>query len=392
MAIKVLVVDDSSFFRRRITEILNDGIEMKVVGTATNGREAIDKTQQLKPDVITMDYEMPFMDGITAVKNIMQATPTPILMFSSLTYEGARVTLDALDAGALDFLPKNFESVSRDAATAKQGLRDKVMALVRKKDRESNLELDSGASNLLDDGKGNGAAAPTKPAAPAKETSARPAPAPRPEPAKPAAPSPPTAPRSRPRTRMQRPQIVVIGASTGGPVALQGILKALPANFPSPILVVQHMPTAFTKAFAERLNKVCAITVREAEDGMPARPGEALIAPGGMQMLVTGNANSPKVRILESDDRLRYKPSVDVTFGSVAKLVQGRALAVVLTGMGADGREGARMLKRYQATIWTQDENSCVVYGMPMAVKRAQLSDLELPLSEIGARLANEVV
>lgn len=361
MAVKVLVVDDSGFFRRRVTEILAGDPQIQVVGTATNGKEAIEQTQALRPDVITMDYEMPVMDGISAVKQIMQRCPTPVLMFSSLTYEGARVSLDALDAGAADYLPKNFEDISRNPDKVRQLLCERVHALARTNRRSLGI-------------------APATVSAPS--VSSRPwtgsAPAPRS--------SEPPAPRSSsPAPRKRSYKLVAIGTSTGGPVALQKVLTQLPASFPAPLVLIQHMPAAFTKAFAERLDKLCRISVKEAEDGDILRPGLALLAPGGKQMMVDGRG---AIRILPGDERLNYKPCVDVTFGSAAKAFGDKVLAVVLTGMGADGREGARMLKQAGSSVWAQDEASCVIYGMPMAVAKANLADGIYSLDDIGRYLA----
>ena len=180
-------------------------------------------------------------------------------------------------------------------------------------------------------------------------------------------------------------KLVAIGTSTGGPVALQRVLTQLPGNFPAPIVLVQHMPAAFTKAFAERLDKLCRISVKEAEDGDILRPGLALLAPGGKQMMIDGRG---AVRILPGDERLNYKPCVDITFGSAAKSFGDKVLAVVLTGMGADGREGARMLKQGGSQVWAQDEASCVIYGMPMAIVKANLADAVYSLDDIGRHLA----
>ncbi len=179
-------------------------------------------------------------------------------------------------------------------------------------------------------------------------------------------------------------RLVAIGTSTGGPVALQRVLTQLPANFPAPLVLIQHMPAAFTKAFAERLDKLCRINVKEAEDGDILRPGLALLAPGGKQMMVDGRGT---VRILPGDERLNYKPCVDVTFGSAAKAYGDKVLAVVLTGMGADGREGARLLKQGGSQVWAQDEASCVIYGMPMAIAKANLADAVYSLDDIGRHL-----
>ena len=366
MAVKVLVVDDSGFFRRRVSEILSADPDIQVVGTATNGREAIDQAQALKPDVITMDYEMPMMDGITAVRNIMQSCPTPVLMFSSLTHEGARVTLDALDAGAVDYLPKNFEDISRNPEKVKALLCEKVHTIARSNRRFSTFSPPSAAA----------AAAPTA-------RGAAPAPASRPSPASPAATSSAAAPKRKSY------KLVAIGTSTGGPVALQRVLTQLPASFPAPIVLIQHMPAAFTKAFAERLDKLCRITVKEAEDGDLLRPGLALLAPGGKQMMVDARG---VVKILPGDERLNYKPCVDITFGSAAKSFSDKVLAVVLTGMGADGREGARLLKQSGSQVWAQDEASCVIYGMPMAVVKANLADAVYGLDDIGRHLAEACI
>lgn len=368
MAVKVLVVDDSGFFRRRVSEILSADPTIQVVGTATNGKEAIDQAIALKPDVITMDYEMPMMDGITAVRHIMQRCPTPVLMFSSLTHEGARVTLDALDAGAVDFLPKNFEDISRNPEKVKQMLCEKVHSISR-----------SNRRSLFS------APAPAPVAAPAAPTSsfARPAPAPVARPA--AAPGRAAAPSAHsPAPKRKAYKLVAIGTSTGGPVALQRVLTQLPANFPAPIVLIQHMPAAFTKAFAERLDKLCRISVKEAEDGDILRPGLALLAPGGKQMMVDSRG---AIKILPGDERLNYKPCVDITFGSAAKSYGDKVLAVVLTGMGADGREGARLLKQGGSAIWAQDEASCVIYGMPMAIVKADLADAVYSLDDIGKHL-----
>lgn len=376
MAVKVLVVDDSGFFRRRVSEILSADSNIQVVGTATNGKEAIDQALALKPDVITMDYEMPMMDGITAVRHIMQRCPTPVLMFSSLTHEGARVTLDALDAGAVDFLPKNFEDISRNPEKVKQLLCEKILSISRSNRRVSHYSAPAPV------------AAPTPTPAPssvgsfASNAPARPAPAP--IPVRTHAPA-----TSSPAPKRKNYKLVAIGTSTGGPVALQRVLTQLPANFPAPIVLVQHMPAAFTKAFAERLDKLCRISVKEAEDGDILRPGLALLAPGGKQMMIDGRG---AVKILPGDERLNYKPCVDITFGSAAKSYGDKVLAVVLTGMGADGREGARLLKQGGSSIWAQDEASCVIYGMPMAIVKAELADAVYSLDDIGKHLVEACI
>lgn len=377
MTVNVLVVDDSAFFRRRIKDILEKHPQIKVIGFADNGREAIDKAVQLAPDVITMDYEMPQMNGIVAVREIMSVKPTPILMFSSLTYEGARVTLDALDAGAVDYLPKSFESMASDPGASAALLQEKVLSIVRR-------------------GMPRTAPAAGRPAAASPGMGARPGvpPAPGARPGMPgqaagaagikggAASRGPLMSQVVEDLRRNRPRAVLIGSSTGGPVALQNVLSVLPASFPFPLLIVQHMPSTFTTAFAERLNRICQIEVREAQDGDLLRPGVAYLAPGGRQMLLDDRGIA--LTITDGNDKFQYKPCVDVTFGSAAKNIKGRLLAMVLTGMGSDGREGCRLLKKTNSMVWTQDEESCVVYGMPQSVESAGLSDAVLSIEELG--------
>jgi two-component system chemotaxis response regulator CheB len=376
MSIRVLVVDDSSFFRRRLTEILAADTELLVVGTANNGKEAVEKAAELKPDVITMDVEMPIMDGIQAVREILKNQRVPILMFSSLTHAGAKATLDALDAGAVDFLPKKFEDIARDKGEAIEVLRQRVKAVARRR--------------LF-----------VRPATAVAPAQARPAPS--------ALARTPlaraellrsterTEPVEATNTANFRPsgkqyKLVAIGTSTGGPVALQTIITALPANFPLPIVLVQHMPAAFTGAFASRLNSLAKIEVKEAVDGDILRPGVAYLAPGGKQMLVEGSDSQAKLRIKDDDSpRITFKPSVDITFGTAAKVFNDKVLAIVLTGMGSDGRDGCRLLKQFGSKIWSQDESSCVVYGMPQAVTSAGLTDLEVTLADVASKMIAEV-
>ena len=372
MAVKVLVVDDSSFFRRRVTEIVNQDPLLEVVDTAVNGKEAIEKALNLRPDVITMDIEMPVLDGISAVREIMAKCPTPILMFSSLTQAGAKATLDALDAGALDFLPKKFEDIARDKQEAITLLQQRIKALSRRRmfmttPRVATPTPTNTGSSLARSITSVTSSLRTQPVA--EKVSA---------------------PVHYKRSGKSY-QLVAIGTSTGGPVALQTILTQLPANFPHPILLIQHMPSTFTSAFAARLNSLCKISVKEAEDGDVLKPGNAYLAPGGKQMLVDGRGTSARLRIIEGNDKVNYKPCVDITFASLAKSHGDKVLAIILTGMGADGRDGARLLKDQGATIWAQDEASCVVYGMPQAVAKAGISSESLPLDRVAQRVSVEV-
>ncbi len=377
MTVSVLVVDDSGFFRKRLTEILTSSGQIRVVGVAANGREGVELAQSLRPDVITMDYEMPVMDGISAVREIMRKNPVPVLMFSSLTYEGARVTLDALEAGAVDFLPKNFEEIARNSSQLQKILIERVLDVARSRPNARAAQAPRPASTP--GARPEGATRPVagKPVA-ARDQAIPPA---QDEPAR----------RSSRKNPARHYSVVAIGTSTGGPVALQRVLTALPASFPAPVVLVQHMPASFTPAFAERLNKLCRIEVRQAEDGDMLRPGLALLAPGGKQMMIEIRSGKPLVRIMPGDERLNYRPSVDVTFGSLARAFPGKTLGLILTGMGADGREGCRMMKQSGSPIWSQDEKTSVIYGMPMAVAKAGLSDEVLPLDEIGPRLVEGV-
>lgn len=386
MAISVLVVDDSAFFRRRVTEILNESPNLRVIGDAANGKEAIEKTAQLKPDVITMDIEMPVMDGITAVRKIMEATPTPIIMFSSLTHDGAKATLDALEAGALDFLPKKFEDIAKNKEEGTKLLQDRVIALGK---RSSSMRRPvSGLST-----------SPRVPRTPLTRQEVS-------KPSRPLsslrdrAPLSSSTPSSRPsnlgssiaRASGKSYRLLAIGTSTGGPVALQKVLTQFPAHFNLPIILVQHMPAAFTPAFATRLNTLCKINVKEAENGETLRAGYAYLAPGGKQMLVEGRGSSATIKIMDDDSaRVTYKPSVDLSFGSAAKVYGGDVLGVILTGMGADGREGCRMLKQRGAKIWAQDEQSCVVYGMPQAVAAAGISEESIALDNMAPSILKEL-
>jgi Chemotaxis response regulator containing a CheY-like receiver domain and a methylesterase domain len=378
MAVKVLVVDDSSFFRRRVSEIINQDPTLEVVDTAQNGREAVEKAIALKPDVITMDVEMPVMDGISAVREIMAKSPTPILMFSSLTHEGAKSTLDALDAGALDFLPKKFEDIARDKDEAVKLLQQRVKAIARRRLFMSparpavSTSVDTISGRVPLSGRTPGTVTATSSTNIGSERSVA---------------ATPVAFKKSGKSY----QVVLIGTSTGGPVALQTVLTQLPATFPHPILLIQHMPATFTSAFAARLNGLCQISVKEAEDGDLLRPGCAYLAPGGKQMLLEGKGVSSKIRIIEGNDKVNYKPCVDITFASAAKSHNDKVLAIVLTGMGADGRDGARLLKEQGATIWAQDEASCVVYGMPQAVAKAGISSESLPLDKVAQRILVEV-
>ena len=359
MTLNVLIVDDSQFFQHRLSEIIGEHPQFNVVGFADNGNQALSQVKKLKPDVVTMDYEMPMMNGVTAVRTIMAECPVPILMLSSMTYEGARITLEALEAGAADFMTKNFSEISNKSPAIKKRLYDVLLAIgqgnktkkstVVKTDRYASLRSPSGEHTMM-----------LKHASP---------------------------PKNSLYETEDPPKIVAIGSSTGGPAALLELLKKVPRHFPLPIILIQHMPENFTLAFAERLNNQCAITVKQAEQGDELRPGVALLAPGGKQLIIDKKKPSC-IKIIDSTDAVNYRPCVDITFASLSNTYAQHTLAIVLTGMGHDGCDGARLLKQQRATVWTQDKASCVIYGMPMAIDKAGLSNASFNLDCIAKQLA----
>ncbi|MCW8955866.1 MAG: chemotaxis response regulator protein-glutamate methylesterase [Gammaproteobacteria bacterium] len=363
MTIRVLIVDDSGFFRRRLSEILTSDPTIVVVDMAVDGKEAIEKTINCRPDVITMDIEMPVMNGIDATREIMKRRPTPILMFSSLTYQGAQATLDALEAGATDFLPKRFDDISNDKQEARHILCSRVKALVARSGSGQNTITPSSKPIST-----HSFQAPRVPHTKSSHSELF------------------TARSSRPFNASEY-DVIGIGTSTGGPVALQEVLSQLPENFPLPLLLVQHMPGAFTEAFASRLNQLCKIQVREAKNGDRLEPGVALLAPGGKQMVIERRRGQFAVKVEEETDPMQnYKPCVDVTFNSLVAGMGNRVLGIILTGMGHDGMEACKKLKQRGATIWAQDQASSTIYGMPAAV--ADIAEQILPLKEVGKKLA----
>lgn len=344
MTVSVLVVDDSAFFRSRIVQLLKRSPSLRVVGEASNGREALRMAIDLKPDLITMDYEMPVMDGITSMIEIRKQWPIPIIMLSSLTFEGARLTIKALEAGADDFLVKSQMDALIDGRPL---LVEKILALVaaKRSRTENKTSVATGASPVQ-----------------AKSLHA-------------------------PAKSLEGLKLLVVAASTGGPLAIRQVLEVLPSTFRCPILIVQHMPERFTQAFAERLGEHCRIGVDEARDGVALKAGHAYVAPGGKQLLVAQHAMLCAQVVADQDGRL-YKPSVDVTLGSAAKVVGSDVLALVLTGMGDDGTRGGKLLHAAGGVLWVQEASSCVVNGMPQSLRNAGLADEVLTLSDMGQRLA----
>lgn len=351
MIVKVLIVDDSAFMRNALSTMLSSDPEIKVIGTARDGVEAVEKTALLRPDVVTMDVEMPRMDGIEALRLIMDKTPVPVIMVSSLTTEGASVTLDALDHGAVDFIPKNLSELSINVVKIKTILIDKVKQIARSgMGKKRRIPPPVSRSNV----------AP-------KIFTVR-------------------------ATGERRVNVVAIGTSTGGPRALQEVLPRLPKDFPVPIIIAQHMPANFTGPFAERLNQLSQISVKEAKEGETIKAGFAYIAPGGGHMqMKRPRGLETIVSISENREEYIYRPSVDHLMLSIAELYPGRALGVILTGMGNDGAKGLAAMKKTGCRIFAQNEETCVVYGMPKAVVDAGIADKVLSIEEMAGEITNAV-
>ena len=393
--IRVLIADDSAFMRKVLSDLFRKQPDFEVVGTARNGKEAIEQTKKFHPDLLTMDVNMPVMDGLNALAVIMEECPMPVVMISSLTREGAEATIRALELGAVDFIGKAGGSISR---------------------------IDTIETEILEKCRNAASAHVHKPMAPAK-------------PSAPKVTGPPVMRRvTLPRTRtpvqpqpqpkqtsvsnpflkrenplLQRKQagagltphavpaagrtgqkLVAIGTSTGGPQALQNVITRLPADLPCGVVVVQHMPPGFTKALADRLNSISAIRVKEAEDGDSIEPGQVYIAPGNYHMRVTSSGNQRKIALGQDPPVGNHRPAVNVMYDSVAPV--GRELvAVIMTGMGCDGCEGMKKIKASGGYSIAQDEATCVVYGMPKAVVDAGLADEVRPVQDIARAIVEAV-
>lgn len=350
--VSVLVVDDSAFIRNAFTRMLSEDPAIKVVGTARDGLEALERIAELNPDVVTLDIEMPRLDGLETVKRIMETMPRPVIMVSSLTVEGAEATLKALERGAVDFIPKfTNESATLNFVTMQRDLCERVKSVAGR--RRFMRPIPKSPSAAV-------------PASPAYE---RPGLLP--------------APRPVSRTGAPRRECIAIGVSTGGPPAVQKVLSKLPANFPGYILIAQHMPGTFTGPFAKRLDAICAISVKEAEDGERPKSGVAYVAPGGKHLRLEMRGGAVIAITAEPVEAL-YKPSANVLMSTVSKVYGPRALGVMMTGMGNDGVEGTKELKQGGGYMLAQNEASCVVYGMPKAVVDAKLADEVVDIEKLS--------
>lgn len=385
--IRVLVVDDSSAVRRIVTQVLELAEGIEVVGTANDGQEALSAVARLAPDVVTLDIEMPVLDGLSALREIRRTSPRlPIIMFSTLTERGGAKTLEALALGASDYVTK--PSKVMDISAAMDSVHDQLVPKLRALCAPRSIVPLARAPH--DRGPSRGAP-PTVPPSPARaERPERPV---GPAPVPPRASAGPDAGSPRgllAAARAARPRrgALLVGSSTGGPEAVAQLLGALPASFPVPIVVVQHMPTLFTRLFAERLDRLCALRVREAAGGEALTPGEVLIAPGGQHLELVrqiGTDTNVSTRLTSAPPVNYCRPSVDVLFRSAVEAFGGDTVAVVLTGMGHDGRDGCAALQGGGARVIVQDEATSVVWGMPGAVVRAGMADEVLALDDIPA-------
>lgn len=343
---RVLIVDDAVVVRKILAEAIAADPTLEVAGVAANGRIALERFSQLRPDLVLLDIEMPEMDGLETVRALRKINAhVPILMFGSLTERGASITLDALSLGATDYATKPSKA---DMAATQQTIARELLPKIR----------------ALCGVEGNGSQPAAKEAGQACARATAPAP------------------------RIRFPvQVVAIGVSTGGPNALATLIESLPAGLPVPVLIAQHMPPLFTTLLASRLAAKSALQVRECTSGEAVAPGCALLAPGDFHMVVNREDGVVRVRTHRGHKENFCRPSVDVLFRSVAQVYGGRCLAVVLTGMGQDGLKGCEMLRGAGARIYVQDEASSVVWGMPGFVARAGLAEKILPLDRIGSEI-----
>ncbi|CDQ19724.1 two-component system, chemotaxis family, response regulator CheB [Halobacillus karajensis] len=341
--VKVLVVDDSAFMRRILSDILKKEPRIDVVSTARNGKEGVEKIKGLTPDVVTLDIEMPVMGGLEALTYIMKQAPIPVVMVSSLTKEGAARTLEAIHLGAVDFIHKPSGAISIDMKSMDKEIIKKILTAGKARVSPFNDRLNRQV-DLPEDIQTQG-------------------------------------------------NIIAIGTSTGGPRALQQVLRTLPCNLPAPIVVVQHMPSGFTKSLAERLDKISEISVKEAGHMEELHNGVAYVAPGGYHMEIVQENKVLKIHLNQNPPVNGHRPSVNVMFSSLARLEKVTTTAVVMTGMGTDGLTGLLELKEMRKATFSiaEDESTCIVYGMPKAIHQSGLADEVQPLTNISQRIVQSL-
>lgn len=340
--IRVLIADDSAFMRQIISDLINSDPELQVIAAARNGADALDMIQKLNPDVVTLDLEMPKLNGLDTLKEIMRTTPKPVVMISHLTQEGATTTLNCLDAGAMDFVPKPSGSISLDFARAAQDLTEKIK-----------MAYHNFRPHII------------TPAQVIRKAS-------------------PISHVPTPSENYRKDMVVALGTSSGGPRALKEVIPLLPANFPAGMVIVQHMPPGFTKSLAERLNHESKIRVKEAEEGDRIEPGLALLAPGGYHMEIEKGGY---ISLNQKPPLWGVRPCVDYMMQTIAPLYGDRLIGVILTGMGRDGANGMADIKKYGGQTIIQNEETCLVYGMPRAVAERGLADHTVPLQEVAHKI-----
>lgn len=343
--IKVLIVDDSAFIRKALEMMLKDDPRFQVVGTAKNGLEGVELCKKVRPDVVTMDVEMPVMDGLAALKKIMEVHPTPVIMISTLTLEGAEVTIKALELGAVDFIPKNINSSSAEIVKIKNELYQKLLS-ASQVDFSRYQKSQAAASTHF-----------------AESLKLR---------------------EKQLALDAARYKIIAIASSTGGPKTLQSILQKMPPNLPVPIVIAQHMPPMFTNSFAKRLDDILPFSVLEADHNMEIEPGKVYIGKGGYHLKLIRLMNRTVIKLIENSPGHLYKPSGDLLFESVAEIYRSNAIGVILTGMGDDGAKGLLKLKQAGAYTIAQDESTSLIYGMPkvaaeLGAAKSVLPDYRIP-------------
>jgi two-component system chemotaxis response regulator CheB len=376
----VLIVDDSAVMRSLLRSVIGTDARVEVVGTASDGSAALRIMDSLSPDIVLLDVEMPVMDGLQTLREIKNRKPRlPVIMCSALTQRGGKVAIDAMASGASECVCKPSGAPSREAAirTLAQDLIPKILALtgaaLASQRRPAFSPAPPGAplSSFF-----GGPPPVASPALPARNSQVFPGAAPS------LAPPPPLA-------APKPPAVLLIGVSTGGPAALEVVLPALPASFPLPVLIVQHMPELFTRLLAERLNEHCALSVREAVHGEAVLPGNVYIAKGNwhMEIVGVGSTPSPSIKLTQEPPENHCRPAVDVLFRSAVPVYSSRILAVVLTGMGYDGLAGSRLIRQHQGVVLAQDEATSAVWGMPGAVTQAGLVQRVLPIQAIAQEI-----
>lgn len=352
--IKVLIVDDSALVRQMLTEILNSDRGIEVIGIAQDPLIAREKIKQLNPDVITLDVEMPKMDGVTFLKNLMRLHPLPVVMISSLTEQGAEITFEALEAGAIDF-------VAKPKIDVKEGLQEYSALIIEKVKAAAKANVSAISSKIVSDDKKMQVDEKLSADSVLKK-------------------------KSPPKRFKTTDKIIALGASTGGTEAIKEVLMGMPADSPG-MVISQHIPEAFSAPFAERMNGVSAMTVCEAKDGQQILPGHVYIAPGSHHLIVERNGAQYICKLNDGERVNRHKPSVDVMFRSVAQNAGSNAIGVILTGMGDDGAQGMLEMKQTGAPTLIQDEKTSVVWGMPGSAAKIGAADAEYPLNKIALNI-----